>query len=571
MPKRLSLTQESVRDFLESEKKRFEPAMEDDVVFEYVAAQQVLKQFDLDDDETERGHVGGGNDGGYDGIYVFVNDALVTGEDPDSLNVPSRAHVSINFVQAKNATGFSESIIQNWKTSFRNLLNGDSDTERYSAEVIDAFGLIRAIMKKFVLSRLVVEISFWAVSLAEDVHPNLQKQANELVGEVEAIVPSGVKSVAVEFVTAQKLSEAILSTPESVMALKVTKEPLCPDMHSAIATVSLGDFNRFITTPDGKLNKQLFEANIRDYQGNVSVNKAIRATLVNGSDIEFWWLNNGITIIADEVVRGMEDSISLRNPRIVNGLQTSYEINRYCNDYDISGDKRKVLVKCLASREQSTRDAVVEATNKQSAIPPAFLRSLDPIHLKIERYFESHGLYYDRRKSSCRNRGIPASEIVSVPFLGQCLISTVLQQPDYARARPAQILADDGKYGEIFNETVSLDAYLGLSSLALYVKRWLKGSGYSGTVQNDLIFHAMLFLCARQVGHIGITTNDLEGISIPSNDEIKETIETLHRVYEALGGNSVVAKNRKFVISAAEEFGFSISGVRYKDDEAVTV
>ena len=65
MPKRLSLTQESVRDFLESEKKRFEPAMEDDVVFEYVAAQQVLKQFDLDDDETERGHVGGGNDGGY--------------------------------------------------------------------------------------------------------------------------------------------------------------------------------------------------------------------------------------------------------------------------------------------------------------------------------------------------------------------------------------------------------------------------------------------------------------------------------------------------------------------------
>ena len=56
-----------------------------------------------------------------------------------------------------------------------------------------------------------------------------------------------------------------------------------------------------MTDQKGELRRQIFEANVRDYQGAVEVNKAIMESLhENDSKDEFWWLNNGITIVATE-------------------------------------------------------------------------------------------------------------------------------------------------------------------------------------------------------------------------------------------------------------------------------
>lgn len=54
-----------------------------------------------------------------------------------------------------------------------------------------------------------------------------------------------------------------------------------------------------ITSEHGELLEYLFESNVRDYEGDVEVNEQIRETLHNQNDkAEFWWLNNGITILA---------------------------------------------------------------------------------------------------------------------------------------------------------------------------------------------------------------------------------------------------------------------------------
>ena len=38
--------------------------------FEYFAIAELLKNYNITDDEIDRGNVGGGNDGGCDGIYL---------------------------------------------------------------------------------------------------------------------------------------------------------------------------------------------------------------------------------------------------------------------------------------------------------------------------------------------------------------------------------------------------------------------------------------------------------------------------------------------------------------------
>ncbi len=90
-----------------------------------------------------------------------------------------------------------------------------------------------------------------------------------------------------------------------------------------ISLVPLLKFYEFITD-NGMLQARIFEANVRDYQGDVTVNREIGATLAGVTSEEFWWLNNGITILASDVT-GAGDLLAVTEPLIVNGLQTSYE------------------------------------------------------------------------------------------------------------------------------------------------------------------------------------------------------------------------------------------------------
>lgn len=554
-PKKLTITQASIKDYVKSEIKRIDEEIDEASAFEYIASQQVLTQYDLDDDETARGQVGGGNDGGYDGIYIFVNENLVNGENPDSIDVPRKAIVDFHFIQAKYQPSLQEVVIQNWKDSFSNLINEDEpDSFRYNQDVIEHFALIKAILKKTMTNKLRVSITFWAVSYAEEIHPNIVTQANELKEKVGHILPAKNTAIDVKLVNAAELYSMIDQAPDETVTLKGTKEPLCPDDCSAIITVSLQDYNDFTTDSNGNLKKSLFEANIRDYQGNIEVNKAIRQTLQSNDSVDFWWLNNGITIVADAVTRDMNNSITLTNPRIVNGLQTSNEIWNYCRESAPENEHRKVLVKCIASEEQEIRARIIQATNNQSSIPPAYLRSLETIHLQIERYFRSHGLHYDRRKSSCKNEGIPAKDIITVPFLGQCLISTLLQQPDYARARPAQILSDNEKYKKIFNDDIPLEAYYNIGKISIHIRQWLKGSGLSRGKQNDLLFYVILVACAKQAGTFNLKPRDLESLSCLTNSELEEIAAIIDREYMRMGGSSVVAKSALFVKTIQSAF-----------------
>lgn len=554
MGKKYTLTQEVIKDYVLSEAKRLDLDISEDEAFGYISIQQILTQYQIDDDETRRGIVDGGGDGGYDGIYIFVNGVLVNGEDYESLDIGTRSRVDIHLIQAKNQTGFKEVILQNWKDSFTNLMGGAFDYDRYNSNVIDLFSLIRGILTKAVSLRLQINVTFWAISLAEEVHINVKKQADELKKIAEAIVPAKNTSVEVHFVTASELYSLIGQSADEILTLKGTKEPLCPDDASAILTVKLRDYFEFISDDKGELNKTLFEANIRDYQGKVEVNKAIKRTLDNRTDVDFWWLNNGITIVADEVTRDMSNSITLTNPRIVNGLQTSNEISRYCQNSESEPDERKVLVKCIASNDQETRARIIQATNNQTTIPPAYLHSLEIIHLQIERYFKSRGLHYDRRKSSGKNNGIPTKDIIAIPFLGQCLIATLLQQPDYARARPSQILGDKKKYERIFNNDIPIEAYYRLAKLSLFIRQYIRHASLTGSEQNDLIFHILLIVCSRQAGSFDISPADLAQLSVPDESELLEIVNKVKLEYLREGGTSQVAKSSGFVSDLISSF-----------------
>lgn len=95
---------------VEEQRKSRMPGVTKSEFFELYTAEQVLKDYDLSDDEIEYGLVGAGNDGGIDSIYTFVNGELVQ-EDFDHSVLKKGILVEVIIIQAKLSAGFDEDSI----------------------------------------------------------------------------------------------------------------------------------------------------------------------------------------------------------------------------------------------------------------------------------------------------------------------------------------------------------------------------------------------------------------------------------------------------------------------------
>ena len=556
MPKKDQLTNNQIL-LKECVKQEFEELSEYTDInsyFEHFSIYEVLKDYNLSDDEIDSGNVGSGNDGGCDGVYLFLNDELVLRDQIESLSAPKGSTLKLYIFQAKNELGFKEDAIMKWKTVSENLLNMSSSLEdyktRYNEQTIEAFSLFRSAVKRLIRSQIKLHIHYYYVTLGEEVHPNVIQQADELKEIVNRNFPSA--TVYISFVGADKLMEMYNRESEIRIELGLSDQPISLSKKDYIALVNLGTYYRFITDGKANLRKSFFEANVRDYQGQNSVNTCIANTLANNKKEDFWWLNNGITILASEITFVTNKSLQLVNPEIVNGLQTSREIYNYFYDHPttIENEKRNVLVRIITPENEEARDNIIFATNNQTNIPKSSLRVTDPIHLQIEMYFKIRGLYYDRRKNYYKNQKKKASDIIGVSFLAQCLISLILRKPDFARSRPSTLLTDEEKYKMLYEDNHDLEVFYKAACIGQKVKNFLKlSSGLSPAERSDILFYLIYAVVAKRLGKRKITFEDIKSFDIEtlSTEEIENVKSCVYKKYKELGGNGRVAKSASFV------------------------
>lgn len=220
------------------------------------------------------------------------------------------------------------------KTISDNLFNFSNEIDdfksRYNEEVRDAFSLFKEIYTKFARKRLKLIIRYIYASEGSEVHPNVKQQGEELKKHVKQWLPEAKAEV--EFVGAAEFMNLIRISEEQDYELHLVNSPISlDDSKDYIGLVSLKKYYDFITDEAGELNQAIFESNIRDYQGNVSVNTEIRSTLAESDTkgVDFWWLNNGITIVAKDVRLLTKKSLLITYPEIVNGLQTKKKVFQF--------------------------------------------------------------------------------------------------------------------------------------------------------------------------------------------------------------------------------------------------
>lgn len=514
--------------------------------FELFSAEQVLKDDDLSYDELEDGIIDGGGDGGIDSIYFFVNDSLFN-DDMDISALKKNVSLRLVLVQSKTTAGFSEDGLDRLVSSARDLFDLNNDLNQlatvYNADLLKRIKSFRDTYLALASRFPTVSFRYAYATKATDLHPNVSRKVPALKDTIEFLF----KPVAFtfEFLDASCLLALARRSPSRTSSLRLAENPISTGEAGFVCLVALRDYLAFITDEDGHVRSHLFEGNVRDYQGKTEVNREIRATLDSASVEDFWWLNNGVSIVCSDASLSGK-TLTIEDVEIVNGLQTSREVFHALHGKDLSREPRNLLVRVLRPSDQASRDRIIKATNSQTPIPASSLRATDKIHRDIEEYLYPRGYYYDRRKNYYKNIGKPIRRILTIPYLAQAVMACALSDPANARARPSSLLKNEDAYKRIFSPDYPLDLFLNCPVIVRRVEEVLRESGEDEyrTHLNNIRFYVAMLWTLRQSG---VPRPNIQRVAEIETDAI--TAESMiaaagdvMREYKALGATDQVAK-----------------------------
>ncbi|CCE24044.1 AIPR family protein [Methylotuvimicrobium alcaliphilum] len=521
--------------------------------FEIYSASEILKNYDLTYDDISYGIVGDGGDGGIDSIYTFINGEPLKEDTAINTN-QKKNHIELIMIQSKTSASFKEDAITKFRESAQdlfNLANNPNDySSRYNSELIDKVNLFRDSYAKLAKTFPKMEIRYFYATQGDEVHPNVSGKVPKLQEDIVKMF--GGAEFSFEFIGSSKLLEMTRNVPSTSRFLEVAESPIGTSAGSYLCLVSLSKYYEFISD-SGSLARSIFESNVRDYQGSVVVNTGIRKTLENKESENFWYLNNGVTIITPKAVMAGKQ-LTIEDPQIVNGLQTSHEIYQYFSQLDDhEGDERAVLVRVICEENEEARDRIIRATNSQTSIPPASLRSSDDIHRNIEDFLKSNGYYYDRKKNFYKNQGMPVAKIISISYMAQAMMAIMLLKPNSARARPSTLINSDVEYKKIFSLDKPIDIYLKAIQIMKTVETYLKPENCEIQLERKTITNIKFYVAMVASIKLAGTSKDIEKklSELPnvevSNEILHDSLQNVLKEFNDLGATDQVAKSSSLV------------------------
>lgn len=432
------------------------PSDRRDEAFEYFAFEQLLRDADLSHDEIIAGSVDGRDDGGIDGFFILVNGHPLV--EVDSFVWPrSGCELEVWIITCKHHDTFRQAPLDNLVASVSELFDLSLENHdlkgAYSEPLLTKRTHLRLAYRKLSPRLQQFRVTFVyasrgdAASVGESINSRAEQtvaKTNNLFGNCEAsFVFSG----------ARELLEAYRRIRTFSIELPFQEALTRGERYILLCTLS--DFYTFAIDEHAKLRRYLFDSNVRAFMGHNRVNEDIRETLSTSDSPDFWWLNNGVTILANTAsVTGK--SIQLEGVQIVNGLQTTESIYRHFRDGGKDPADRSVLVKIIVSTDPSIRDSIIRATNNQTAVEIASLHATDKIQRDIEDVLLQHRIFYERRKNFYVNQGHAVSEIITPLYLASGFITLVLKSPSTATRLRSRFMRTDESYDRVFSASTPL-------------------------------------------------------------------------------------------------------------------
>ncbi|MBS5112735.1 MAG: AIPR family protein, partial [Coprobacillus cateniformis] len=492
----------------------------------------------VDIEELSRFKTDNYGDAGNDYIFFSLNrNLLFEFEDIDDIDLSNDKNVlEIYCIQIKNSQKLDSNVPNKFIEFSRNLITGNTPTH-YNEEVNENIEFFQKLLEELLL-KVEVQIHFYYFSR---VSKKQIQDASDLLGRFETLKSTfstidyikkcnyniiGINDIIESIKKETKFEYTFKNIDKFEAEIKEIEDE--SETSSIIALVPIKQYFDFINGNDNKINDKLFDSNIRDYKGRSNVNKDIIKTLGENDDLDFWWLNNGITITAEKIEESVAGKrIKISNPQIVNGLQTSYSIYHYYSQYyDIlENEKRKLFVKILRINDEEQELRVIVATNSQNEIRDKDIHANDQVQKNIESYFKSFGKYYQRKDKYYTNRQRKKKDIVKLADMAKFINTIYLKDPSFTRNNPGKLL-NGVKYESIFKiKEIDQDyerykiAYQVYDSVSSFNKGVLK-IGDDEFERSNFLHHVVYCTICIMFNNIDYTPIDLKSIKVNEIDEL---------------------------------------------------
>ena len=216
-------------------------------------------------------------------------------------------------------------------------------------------------------------------------------------------------------------------------------------------------------------SNKLFSQNLRLYYQNSSVNDALKRTL--GEDPEsFWYFNNGITIIADKVVKGLAGApahkfanFTCEGASVVNGAQTVGTVGSANGDVaarEGSDDEDAWVQVRLISLEKCPPDfarRITRAANLQNAVGNREFAAMDPLQHRLAVEFALDKRRYVYKSGELDPRGSEGCSIIEATQALGCAHSARLAVEVKREIGSLWADTDRAPYTDIFTEELSAE------------------------------------------------------------------------------------------------------------------
>lgn len=420
--------------------------------FEKFSVEQILKDYDLSEDELDTGTVDGRDDGGIDYIYYFINNRIVN--DVDDVSCGTIVNFTAYVITCKHDAGFKMVPINNLSTTldeFFDLTLEESELKsNYNDDVLFKRKLLKLLYEKVApyLVNFNINLIYASRGNTSELANNVISKADYLCGKVSE--KFGKSKVQFNFIGSTELLEIYRKQKQLFSSIKCLDVITCND--SYIAVCNLKDYYDFIIDSEDKLKRYFLDSNVRAYMGDNRVNTDILNTLRNPNSAEFWFLNNGITILSDQVTI-IGKKICVQNVQIVNGLQTTETIfNFYSGEGANVDENRNILLKIIVSADKKMRDDIIKSTNNQTSVELYSLKATDKIQRDIEEILLKNDLFYERRTNFYLNQGVEKEKIFTPLYLAYGYISLIMKLPYKSVSLKAKFMNDPRQYELVFSE-----------------------------------------------------------------------------------------------------------------------
>ena len=195
----------------------------------------------------------------------------------------------------------------------------------------------------------------------------------------------------------------------------------------------------------------LLEKNIRKYLGKNEINDSIANCLKSGQSSNFFFYNNGITMVCDKfsynALQEKDWIVKIKGLQIINGGQTCRTLLQTVSENEnLSIDDAYVLVRIY---EVSTDDdeivkEITYATNHQNPVDLRDLKSNDSVQQMLELSARDLGYIYKRKRDSNTSSNIIPSTVAA-----EAVLSIWRKSPHLARYKKSEMFG--GYYKSIFD------------------------------------------------------------------------------------------------------------------------